>query len=287
MANYREFSVRLASMGGMRRVTSTMKMVAASHLHRAQVDLHRSEAYGRTLVNLLADVQQPHFRNHRLLAEPRQVQNGLLIVVTSNRGLCGAFNSNVARAAKPWIGVNKSRFKILRAAFVGRKGEQLLRHDIETRGEPSPMAAHPLPAEALRLARPISQAFLDGRYDEVFLVHNRFVSPLVSRTEVERVLPLVVPARPAGTRPTPPQLREPDSDRLVEQILLQWFEFRIFEALLHSVTCEHAARVVAMDNSTTNLLRLEAELTLLRNRARQSAITKELAEIVGGAEALA
>lgn len=287
MANYREFSVRLASMGGMRRVTSTMKMVAASHLHRAQVDLHRSEAYGRTLANLFADVQQPHFRNHRLLAEPVRVQNGLLIVVTSNRGLCGAFNANVGRAAKRWIDTKKGSFKILRAAFAGRKGQQLLRHDIAMRGEPAPMGAHPAPAEALRLARPISQAFLEGRYDEVYLVHNRFMSSMVSKTEVERVLPLAVPTRPAGTRPVPPQILEPDNDRLIEQILLQWFEFRVFEAMLHSVTCEHAARVVAMDNSTTNLLRLEAELTLQRNRARQASITKELAEIVGGAEALA
>jgi F-type H+-transporting ATPase subunit gamma len=97
---------------------------------------------------------------------------------------------------------------------------------------------------------------------------------------------MIPPPRPAGARDPAPMIREPDSIHLQEQIILQWFGFRVFEAMLQSVTCEHAARVVAMENATTNLKRLESELTLLRNRARQAAITKELAEIVGGAEAL-
>jgi F-type H+-transporting ATPase subunit gamma len=287
MPSYREYNVRLASMGGMRRVTSTMKMVAASHLYRAQAELRRSEAYGSKLARLLQDVRQPEQRGHRLLAEPAGPRNALLLVIASNRGLCGAFNANVARAAKRWIEAEKGRFKILRAAFVGRKGHGMLRRDIEMRGEePLPMAAHPIIADSLRISRGISRDFLSGRYDEVYLVHNRFVSSLVSRTEVTRVLPVGIPPLPAGAHPAAPRLREPDSDLLLEQILLLGFDFSVFEAMLHSVTCEHAARVVAMDNATTNLHRLEAEFTLLRNRARQASITKELAEIVGGAEAL-
>ena len=287
MPSYREYGVRLASMGGMRRVTSTMKMVAASHLFRAQAELKRSQAYGRKLASLLQDMQPPQVRGHRLLAEPAQTLNGLLIVVTSNRGLCGAYNANVTRAAKRWIETARPRFKILRGTFLGRKGHLLLRRDIETRGEPLGMAAHPSPAEALRLGRPISRAFCEGRYDEVYLAYNRFVSPMVSKTEVQRVLPISIPAMAPGTRPNPPEIREPDSDALLDEILLQWFDFCLFEAMQHSVAGEHAARVVAMENATTNLRRLESELTLLRNRARQASITKELAEIVGGAEALA
>jgi F-type H+-transporting ATPase subunit gamma len=288
MPTYREYSAQLSSMGGMRRVTSTMKMVAASHLYRAQADLKKSIPYGRELANLLLDAQQPEFRSHRLLAEPAQTQNGLLIVVTSNRGLCGGFNANVIRAAKHWIGAEQKRFRILRAAFLGRKGQVGLHKDIEMRGsEPLPMVAHPVPAEALRITRPISQDFIEGRYDEVHLVFNRFVSPMVSRTEVERILPVKLPPRPAGSSGAAPQILEPGGERLLTQILLQWLDFRVFEAMLQSVACEHAARVVAMENATTNLRRLESELTLLRNRARQAAITKELAEIVGGAEALA
>jgi F-type H+-transporting ATPase subunit gamma len=288
MPTYREYSAQLASMGGIRRVTSTMKMVAASHLHRAQADLKKSAPYGRELTNLLLDVQQPEFRNHRLLAEPAQTQNGLLVVVTSNRGLCGGFNANVIRAAKRWTDTERKRFRILRAAFLGRKGYVGLHKEIEMRGsEPFPMIAHPAASEALQIANQIGQDFREGRYDEVHLVFNRFVSPMVSRTEVERLLPIRLPPRPADVRGVAPQLCEPDSERLLEPILRQWLGFRIFEAMLHSVTCEHAARVVAMENATTNLRRLESELTLLRNRARQAAITKELAEIVGGAEALA
>jgi F-type H+-transporting ATPase subunit gamma len=274
-------------MGGMRRVTSTMKMVAASHLHRAQSDLKKSEAYGRELAGLLLDIQQPEHRRHRLMAEPVQAQNGLLVVVTSNRGLCGAFNANVIRAARRWTDTERTRFRILRAAFLGRKGHLGLRKEIEMRGtEPFSMTAHPTAAEAMQIASRIGQDFMEGRYDEVHLVFNRFISPMVSRTEVERILPVRLPPRPAGSRPAAPQILEPGSDRLLEQILQQWQIFRLYEAMLHSVTGEHAARVVAMENATSNLRRMESELTLLRNRARQAAITKELAEIVGGAEAL-
>ena len=288
MPTYREYNARLASMGGMRRVTSTMKMVAASHLYRAHTDLKKSAPYGRELASLLLDVQQPEFRAHRLMAEPLQTHNGLLIVVTSNRGLCGAFNANVVRAAKRWTDAERNRFRILRAAYIGRKGQLGLRKELEMRGDaPLAMPAHPVPVEALRIARPICQDFLEGRYDEVHLVFNRYVSPMVSHTEVERLLPIRLPPRPAGSRAVTPQILEPGGERLLEQILLQWIDFRVYEAMLHSVACEHAARVVAMENATTNLRRLESELTLLRNRARQAAITKELAEIVGGAEALA
>jgi F-type H+-transporting ATPase subunit gamma len=274
-------------MGGMRRVTSTMKMVAASHLHRAQADLKKAEAYGRELDRLVLDTQSPELRTHRLLAEPAQTHNGLLIVVTSNRGLCGAFNTNVIRAARRWSENERKRFHILRAAFLGRKGQIGLRKELEMRGEePHAISAHPTATEAWQISRTISQDFLDGHYDEVHLVFNRFVNPMVSRTEVTRLLPMIPPPRPAGARDPAPMIREPDSIHLQEQIILQWFGFRVFEAMLQSVTCEHAARVVAMENATTNLKRLESELTLLRNRARQAAITKELAEIVGGAEAL-
>jgi len=288
MPTYREYNAQLLSMGGMRRVTSTMKMVAASHLHRAQLELKRSESYGRRLASLLQDMKPQHLQGKRLLAEPAQARNGLLLVVTSNRGLCGAYNANIARATKHWIETfAKPRFNILRATFVGRKGHVMLRRDVEIRGEPVAMPAHPLPAESMRITRPISVAFRDGRYDEVYLAYNRFVSAMVSKPEIIRILPVAIPPLPSGARQTPPEIREPDSDLLLDEILLQWFDFQVFEALQHSVAGEHAARVVAMENATSNLRRLESELTLLRNRTRQASITRELAEIVGGAEALA
>ena len=288
MPTYREYNARLASMGGMRRVTSTMKMVAASHLFRAQADMKKADAYGRELASLLLDVHEPEFLRHRLMAEPAQTHNGLLIVVTSNRGLCGAFNSNVIRASKRWTETERKRFRILRGAYIGRKGQVGLRKDLEMRGDdPFPMTAHPSSTEALRIARQITQDFMESRYDEVHLVFNRFVSPMVSHTELDRILPVRLPARPKGFRGATSPIREPNSERLQEQILQQWVVYRIFEAMLQSVACEHAARVVAMENATTNLRQLESELTLLRNRARQASITKELAEIVGGAEALA
>ena len=302
MPTYREYSARLDSMGGMRRVTSTMKMVAASHLHRAQAELKRAGPYGLALAALLRNLQpdQEERAANRLLAGAARADGALLVVVTSDRGLCGACNANVQRAARRWTGETRARFRSLRAVFVGRKGRLALQRDIEARGETRPMPAHPSLAEALALARTVTAAFRKGHYDEVYLAHNLFVSPFVSHAHVDRLLPVAWPppdeaaGRPApalkdATRlPSgPAPLFEPDRARLLEQALLRWIEFRVFEALLHSVAAEHAARVIAMENATTNLRRLEAELTQLRNRARQASITNELAEIVGGAEALA
>ncbi|MDD5706998.1 MAG: F0F1 ATP synthase subunit gamma [Kiritimatiellae bacterium] len=285
MAGYRDFGIRLAAMGGMRRITTTMKLVSAAHLHRAQVALHAAEPYARALHATAVLLRRPAFAGHRLVAPAGQPDRVLLLVLSSNRGLCGAFNLNLARAVRRWLAKMRGQTNVLRASFYGRKGYNLLQHDVESHSAPQPMSDHPGVEDAGRILRACARDFLDGRFAEVYLSGNDYRSSAVQVPVVRRLLPLTLPTESDADEP--PELLEPGAQAVFERAALMWAELQLVTALLHSSAGEHAARVLAMENASSNLRSLESELTLLRNRARQAAITTELGEVVGGAEALA
>ncbi len=291
MANFREFSARLASMSGMRRVTATMKMVAASHLHRAQTELHRPEPFAAELWNLVPVVNQKAFEKHRVcLPPPATGSRVLLLVMTSNRGLCGAFNNSVVREVRRWVREQTAERGIqVEALYAGQKGYAALWREISPCMKAVDVTSHPHAKETVAISLYAMDAFLAKKYDEVWIAGNRFVTAMTNETSVKRVLPYL--ERPRIGRPekipeTPPNLIEPDDERMLEAITRQWVHLGVYFALLNSVASEHAARVMAMENATVNLRRMEKDLILLRNRARQAAITNELTEIVSGAESL-
>jgi F-type H+-transporting ATPase subunit gamma len=299
MANFREYSAKLSAMSGMRRVTATMKMVAASHLHRAQSELKLPEPFAQQLLLLSRIARLPCLAGHRLVAQPEAdgrpaLKNpaALLVINTSDRGLCGAFNSSIAREVRAWFeGEKKERGMAGEALFVGQKGRAALRHEIASCGYEVPaVSPHPRIQETLPIAAWILDAFLARRYDEVWLVGNRFVSTMTHKVKIKRILPYD-PTRvklPAAAGVTPlPELLEPLDSRLIETLVRLWVHDAVFYAQLNRTASEQASRVMAMENATVNLRRMEKELILLRNRARQAAITNELTEIVSGAESLA
>jgi F-type H+-transporting ATPase subunit gamma len=291
MANFREFSARLASMGGMRRVTATMKMVAASHLHRAQTELRRPEPFAAALWKLVPVAQQPKFAKHRVcLPPPERDSRVLLIVMTSNRGLCGAFNTSVVREVRRWVKEQAAARGVrVEAIYAGQKGYAALWRELAPCLKAVDVAAHPQAKETAAISRHAMDAFLAKQYDEVWIAGNRFVSAMTNETSVQRLLPYQERpqiARPEKVAETLPDLIEPNDDRMLEAITRQWVHLGVYYALLNSVASEHAARVMAMENATVNLRRMEKELVLLRNRARQAAITNELTEIVSGADSL-
>lgn len=286
MPGFREYNAKLAGLRSMRRVTSTMKMVSATHLQRAQNELRRAGAYGAALRGALAKVYRPEDEDARQrLGSRAEVRNGLIVVFTSNRGLCGAFNATVYRGVQKWVDENRGRYSILRGSFCGRKGWLALRHRLEVRSHYDDAVDHPNVEDACRIGRGIGHAFMDHRYDEIFLAYNHFVSPLTQELRIERLLPLDPPAAATDTEGDE-LIREPKGPALVERLLMSWSCFRIFEAFLHNAASEHGARMTAMENANTNINKMDEQYTLLRNRARQSAITTELNEIVGGAEAM-
>jgi F-type H+-transporting ATPase subunit gamma len=291
MANFREFSARLASMSGMRRVTATMKMVAASHLHRAQTELHLPEPFAAALWDLVPVAKRADFAKHRVcLPPPERGSRVLLIVMTSNRGLCGAFNNSVVREVRRWVKEQRSTRGIsVEAIYAGQKGHTALWHEIPPCMKTVDVAAHPKAKETADISRHAMDAFLAKRYDEVWIAGNRFVNTMSSEMRLQRILPYQerpTIARPEKIQERLPDLIEPNDDRMMEAITRQWVHLGVYYALLNSVASEHAARVMAMENATVNLRRMEKELVLLRNRARQAAITNELTEIVSGAESL-
>ncbi len=291
MPSLREFNERLASMAGMRRVTGTMKLVAASHLHRVQSELSKPEGFARSLAALEGLILQPRFAQHRLrLPPPEQGSRILLVVMSSDRGLCGGFNGAVVRAVKAFHEAQAARNpKCIDHLYVGQKAYQTLKeHFPALGGAPLPASTHPAVKDSDRVAKRIMRLFHWRFYDEIWLISNHFVNSMTNDCRTERLLPDARPPAPkVHARPMPlPRIIEPNDERLLEAITYQWIQLSLYYAMLHSATGELAARVLAMDNSTMNLNAMEKDLRTRRNRARQAAITNELTEIVSGAEAL-
>lgn len=296
MPNFREYNAKLQSTAGMRRVTSTMKMVSSSHLRRAQKDLRRPEEFARRLAPLLGMVRsRASLRRNRFLAEPSATAPRILLfILSADRGLCGAFNSAIARAADEWAETaHKERGADVKAVYVGQKAQAALKGKIPTAFHVVAADAHPSLRHTHVLASYAMHQFLDGGITEVWVLYSRFISTMKSEPEFQRILPLSDESVSRFTGNAPQTLDMPETPTLepgyaalLETVVRQWIDLAFFAAEAHSAACEHSARMIAMDSATKNLDRLSKQLLLLRNRARQAAITKELTEIVAGSESL-
>ena len=291
MPSFRDFQIKLNGLQTMRRVTRTMKMVAATRLYQAQAALHQSASYGAALAAAWAAIRsRPTPDDSRMLGTRVRVRNGLLLICTSDRGLCGSANAAILHAVERWLDENRPRFSILRASFCGKRGWQYFRNRIEVRSHYEGAVARPDPAIARRIGQDLCATFLAGRYDEVTLFYNRFFTPAYQEATVQRLLPMgpesLGPAAPPAALPSD-AVCEPSGVAMTERLLRQLVRFRVYEALLHNAASEHGARMAAMENATSNIDRLIEDTRLERNRRRQSAITREISEIVSGAEALA
>ena len=290
MANFREYSAKLISMSGMRRVTSTMKMVAASHLHRAQTELHLPEPFAVLLRQLSGLMRLDQFKGHRLCTPP-PAQNArvLLLVMCSDRGLCGAFNSTIIREVRRWHQEQtETRNAQIKAVYAGQKGYTALWREIPACLKSFDLTAHPSIQATSVISTFAMDAFMANEYDEVWLAGNKFVSTMKHETTVRRLLPysLTKLDKIEESKELPVCVIEPLDNHLIEALMRQWLHYSVYYAQLNRAASEQASRVMAMENATVNLRRMEKELILLRNRARQAAITNELTEIVSGAESL-
>ncbi|HOW97943.1 MAG TPA: ATP synthase F1 subunit gamma [Kiritimatiellia bacterium] len=289
MASYRIYNARLASLRSMRRVTKTMKMVSATKLRRAQAAEERATRFSGRMGDVAGHVLAlPEARAHEFVLPRAPVRNGLLIVLSADKGLCGGFNANLVRFAAQWIEEQRARFHKLRAAFCGRRALAALRDRVEVRNVYDGVAARPDFRAALRIGRDVTDAFAARQYDEVHLAYNRFHSAMSQEPVIERLLPvpLDTAAAPAAPGPRAEHLFEPEAPRLIELFLRQLVCLRLHSALLQNAAGEHGARMTAMDSATSNVDNLTLRYTKLRNQARQSSITGELIEIISGAEAL-
>jgi F-type H+-transporting ATPase subunit gamma len=262
-----------------------MKLVAAARLRRAQEAIIAARPYARALEEVIGEIARRAGGAHRLLEE-RPVKNVEIIVMTSDRGLAGAFNTNVNRAAERFVFDNREEYESIQVTVVGRKGrEYLKRRRLELKRDFPGVTGATAADRARDLTAGAVERYIDGKIDAVYMVYNEFKSAITQKTRIEKLLPVTPKELPKGASPTD-FIYEPSKEQVLETIVAQYVEIEILRALLESVASEFGARMSAMDNATNNAKDMISKLTLDYNRARQASITKELLEIISGAEAL-
>jgi F-type H+-transporting ATPase subunit gamma len=293
MPSLKALRMRINSVKSTQKITSAMKMVAASKLRRAQQQAEMARPYairmGRMLNTLAASVAESP-NAPPMLAGTGKDQVHLLIAVTADRGLAGAFNSSIGRATRTRARALEAQGKTVKILAVGRKGRDFLRRELSSRmvGDISYAGKRRIEyADAKELAERIAAMLDAGEFDVATLIYNRFQS-VISQIVTEQQLipvPVVKDASGADASAALPEF-EPDEETILSRLLPQALAVRTYTALLESSAGEHGARMTAMDNATRNAGDMIKRLTLNYNRARQANITRELIEIISGAEAL-
>jgi len=275
---------RISSVRNTQQITKAMKMVSAAKFRRAQEAVIAARPYADRFAELMRAVAGAVSEEaHPLLrksAEPARIR---LILITSDRGLCGAYNSTLIRNADAYV--RRQGASEVSWTIVGRKGVDHYRRRSVSIAERHVQIPVPSIALAQEIARKVATEFAEGRVDRVELLYASFRSALSNVPTLETLLPVSV-EESSETVPTLEPILEPDRATLLDRLLPQFVEVRIYRALLEAAASEQGARMTAMDSASSNAAKMIFSLTLAMNRARQAAITKELMEIVSGAEAL-
>ncbi len=306
MPSLKEYRNRIVSVKSTRKITSAMKMVAASKLKKAQDKAEASQPYARAMAAMMDRVAKNVVitsASPKLLAGTGKEDNHLLIVVTSDRGLAGGFNSNLVRMARLEIRRLQGEGKNVKIVTVGRKAESLLKRD---NGDKIVRSFNNLGggkslsfADADEVTQFVLAQFESGAFDVVSVVYNKFISVLTQKPTLQQVIPFKAEEPSAkdtsianktdvltGEALSSPYSFEPDEEEMLALLLPRNLGVQVFRALLDSAAGEQAARMTAMDNATRNAGDMIKKLTIQYNRARQAYITKELIEIISGAEAV-
>jgi F-type H+-transporting ATPase subunit gamma len=293
MASLKEVRSRITSVSSTQQITKAMKMVAAAKLRRAQDSILRMRPYAQRLGGILTNLSSlSEGSMSNIYSEKREANRVLVIVVTSDRGLAGAFNSNIIKAAT-YLAQNRYRSQQeagnLTFLTIGRKGfEALSKRGLNVIGDYTGTFAN-LSFDTVRAAAERAMnGFVAGEYDHVDLIYNEFKNVATQIVRTEQFLPIEEKPVEETTNATIPDYTfEPTKEQIIEELIPKSLKIQVYKAVLESNASEHGARMTAMDKATENAGELLKELKLTYNRTRQAAITKEILEIVGGAEALA
>jgi len=292
MPNLKEVRIRIASVKSTQQITSAMKMVAASKLRKAQNAILKMRPYAAKLKDILQNLSASLDSNDdNVLAQQRKPEKILLVVITSNRGLCGAFNANVLRTAVQHIQNDyASQFKAGNVSIltIGRKATEFF-----TKREYKIVSSHDSIFDSLTyenvsvIATSLMDAFISHQFDRIDIVYNQFKNASVQRVTVEQFLPVEVPAGDAAvSQSNNDYIFLPSKEEIVMELIPKSLKIQFYKSILDSYASEHGARMTAMHQATDNAGDLIKELNLAYNKARQASITKEILEIVSGAEAL-
>jgi F-type H+-transporting ATPase subunit gamma len=292
MANLKAIRTRISSVKSTRQITSAMKMVSAAKLRRAQDKIVRLRPYANKLYEILVGLSQSlsdsEVENvYGRISQPGKV---LIVVITSNRGLCGAFNANVIKETRRIVSekyYDQYKSGNLKLLTIGKKGYDFFR---KQQGYLLPDASAVLNDltfdNVVRIADQVMKSFVSGEYDRVEIIYNQFKNAAVQNLTCELFLPVqTIPAGKAKIVPVD-YIYEPTQEEIVKELIPKSLKIQFYKAVLDSFVAEHGARMTAMHKATDNATGMIRDLTLLYNKARQAAITNQILEVVSGAEAL-
>ena len=303
MASLRDIRKRIRSIKSQQKITRAMKLVSASKLRRAQQAIVAARPYAEGLRHVILHVAERAGENeHPLLAKREHVNKALVVVFTSDRGMAGAFNANAIRAAERFLRDNlaapgsgdATKIKVIELGTIGRRGRDYFRRkNLAIRNEYAGVYDGMSFTRAREIADEIAKAFVEQDLDAVYFVYNEFKSAMTQIVRVEQLLPISAD-KPADDLPADESHKpdsqldyvyEPERAKLLDSLLPRYLATQVWRTLLESLASEHGARMSAMESATKNATELIGKYTLVYNRARQAAITKELMEIVSGSEA--
>ena len=283
MANLKEIRNRISSVSSTMQITSAMKMVSAAKLKKAQDAITAMRPYADKLTELLQNLSATlDADSGSKFADQREVKNILIVAITSNRGLCGAFNSNIIKQANYLA--NSYAEKKVSVVAIGKKANDALSKDYEILANESTVFDDLTFDNVAQIAELLMEKFEDGSIDKIELVYNKFKNAATQIVTTEQFLPIVPSAD--GTDANQDYIFEPTKSEIVETLIPKSLKTQLFKAIRDSFASEHGARMTAMHKATDNATELRDQLKLTYNKARQAAITNEILEIVGGAEAL-
>ncbi|MBT3417638.1 MAG: ATP synthase F1 subunit gamma [Flavobacteriales bacterium] len=285
MANLKEIRIRITSVGSTMQITSAMKMVSAAKLKRAQDAITQMRPYANKLTELLVNLSSTLDSSEGGdYSEKRDVKKVLLVTITSNRGLCGGFNANIIKKAKSLI-INEYKDAQTDILSIGKKSsEDFTKNGFNVLSTHDELYSDLTFDNTSEIAQRIMDAFTNTEYDKVVVLYNQFKNAATQIVMNEQFLPIESPEDSEST--IGDYIFEPNQKDIVETLIPKSLKTHLFKAVLDSYASEHGARMTAMHKATDNAGELKKELTLSYNKARQAAITNEILEIVGGAEAL-
>lgn len=289
MANLKEIRNRITSVNSTMQITSAMKMVSAAKLKRAQDAIIQMRPYAQKLQEILGNLTASLDTSDNAFAQERELKNILIVGINSNRGLCGGFNNNVAKKVK-LIAAEHSDSNVSILPIGKKMADSIKSTDYVIRGTLLPRRTEELWNDlnfndVSEVAQNLMDRFTEGSLDKIFIVYNAFKNAGVQIVTTEQFLP-IVPAEQAENSSSADYIFEPSKTEIVNNLIPNSLKTQLYKAMLDSHASEHGARMTAMHKATDNATDLKKDLQLFYNKARQTAITNEILEIVGGAEAL-
>ena len=290
MGNLKEIRTRIASIESTQKITSSMKLVSAAKLRRAQTAIQHLRPYSQKLNEILTNLAGSNTGVEQLpLFERREPEKVVVVAITSNKGLCGAFNSNIIKTVNNLISekyAEQHRAGNLQLICIGKKGNDQLGKLYPVAFSNEKLLDDPDFAELSAIADDLVMKFIHHEVDKVDIVYNQFLNAATQRVTVEEYLPVLPPESDEMQNVTSDYIIEPSSDQLLQELIPKILRTQLYKTLSDSIASEHGARMTSMTKATDNASEMLHELRLKYNNARQSSITNELIEIVSGANAL-